>query len=78
MVLRHKSLNFNAMIAQCISDCLAMNRNKLITIRVSESELEQVRVMAVRRRKSVAEYLRWLVDRDEALFGSEKPYQDEP
>lgn len=50
-----------------------MNRNKLITIRVSESELEQVREMAGRRRKSVAEYLRWLVDRDESVFGADVP-----
>jgi predicted DNA binding CopG/RHH family protein len=50
-----------------------MKREKLITIRVSESELEQIRVMAGRRRKSVAEYLRWLVDRDESVIGSDVP-----
>lgn len=43
----------------------------MLTIRVNDSEAKQIQSMAERRGKTVAEYLRWLVDRDEVLvFGS--------
>jgi hypothetical protein len=42
-----------------------MKREKSITFRVTTLEEQQIKVMAEMRGKSVAEYLRWLVDRDE-------------
>jgi predicted DNA-binding protein len=45
-----------------------MKRAKAILIRVSEMEDEKIKALAKRRGKSVAEYLRWLVDRDEATI----------
>lgn len=43
-----------------------MKREKTITFRVNGLEDERIKAMAHKRGKSVAEYLRWLVDRDEA------------
>ena len=40
----------------------------MLTIRVNDTEAKQIQAMAERRGKTVAEYLRWLVDRDEALI----------
>lgn len=45
-----------------------MKREKVLTIRVNDTEAKQIQAMAERRGKTVAEYLRWLVDRDEALI----------
>jgi hypothetical protein len=42
-----------------------MKREKTITFRVNDLEDERIKAMAHKRGKSVAEYLRWLVDRDE-------------
>ena len=42
-----------------------MKREKSITFRVNDMEDEHIKAMAHKRGKSVAEYLRWLVDRDD-------------
>jgi hypothetical protein len=48
-----------------------MKREKSITFRVNDLEDERIKAMADKRQKSVAEYLRWLVDRDEAAIEQE-------
>jgi predicted DNA-binding protein len=45
-----------------------MKRERSITIRVNDLEDERIKSMAEKRQKTVAEYLRWLVDRDEAAI----------
>ena len=50
-----------------------MKREKSITFRVNDLEEERVKAMAAKRGKSVAEYLRWLVDRDEAAADAHPP-----
>jgi predicted DNA binding CopG/RHH family protein len=46
-----------------------MKREKSITFRVNDIEEQQIKAKAAARGKTVAEYLRWLVDRDEAVKG---------
>jgi hypothetical protein len=55
-----------------------MKRDKSITFRVNDTEAEQIKALATRRGKTVAEYLRWLVDRDEAVVSGPVAIQEEP
>ena len=52
-------------IAHCNYVCEYMKREKSITFRVNDLEAEQIKANATARGKTVAEYLRWLVDRDD-------------
>jgi hypothetical protein len=55
-----------------------ITREKTISIRVTESEAKIIKEMALaRKRVSVAEYLRWLVEKDRALYLDSQP-QDGP
>jgi predicted DNA binding CopG/RHH family protein len=48
-----------------------MKREKSITFRVNDLEDERIKTMAAKRQKPVAEYLRWLVDRDQVAIEQE-------